>query len=268
MSCTSTEKPEARLYPRAAVPINLNAMSVPKSAYIPSGVYLNPASLHTVSNSPIQPTRHKPSSADEDFVDHYAIIQLHIWATSEEIKASYRKLRTVYFKEDAKKYRALQAAFDILADRQARLVYDRVYRERIGLPGPPEFLVGDEREGRSDSAVEEERGVVKGLMGKFQNTSISSLRRGADRTPAPEKVEERAQLRMPSPKKVIEVEKPWDPNQGLKDFIVGMYEPVIGMQPYHSYVPVLGKYDGRDRHPRWKCSRPKYMLDAAVNSLP
>jgi hypothetical protein len=90
------------------------------TAHIPSGVYLFTAST-TLTHS------HSPP-LDTEFIDHYAIMGLDNWATSDEIKTAFRRLRSNYFNADAVKYRALQAAFDILADQEARWMYDRIWR--------------------------------------------------------------------------------------------------------------------------------------------
>jgi hypothetical protein len=107
--------------------------SEPHTSSLPSGIYINHTST-TLSSSP------HGNYVAKGFVDHYAILNLDCWATSEEIKASYRALRAQYFTTDPIKYRALQAAFDALVDRQARIAYDKVYRMRLGLPAPVDAL--------------------------------------------------------------------------------------------------------------------------------
>ncbi|KAF2005202.1 hypothetical protein P154DRAFT_354559 [Amniculicola lignicola CBS 123094] len=109
--------------------------SEPQSAPLPSGVYINHASAALSSSPPPH-----GNSVAKNFVDHYAILNLDCWATSEEIKASYRALRTQYFSSNPLRYRALQAAFDTLVDRQARVAYDQVYRMRMGLPPPRDVM--------------------------------------------------------------------------------------------------------------------------------
>lgn len=58
-----------------------------------------------------------------------------------------------------------------------------------------------------------------------------------------------------------------DPNWGLKHHR-RLYEPVTGTGPYQSFVPILAVYDGRDKHPRLKCGRPKYVGRAARHAVP
>ncbi|KAF2636546.1 hypothetical protein P280DRAFT_533675 [Massarina eburnea CBS 473.64] len=105
---------------------NINTTTTMQTSTIPAGVFLNPACATRTS---LGTTTH--------FVDHYAVFGLDIWATSEEVKAKYRALRGEYFRTDPVKYRALQAAYTVLVDRDARLQYDSLYRGRVGLPLPP-----------------------------------------------------------------------------------------------------------------------------------
>ncbi|PVH98358.1 hypothetical protein DM02DRAFT_531270 [Periconia macrospinosa] len=72
-----------------------------------------------------------------ELIDHYEILGLDMWATSEEVKNKYRQLRADYFENAPEKYRALQAAYLVLVDREARLKYDTLYRQRFGMPPPP-----------------------------------------------------------------------------------------------------------------------------------
>ncbi|KAF7570112.1 DnaJ DnaJ-class molecular chaperone with C-terminal Zn finger domain [Pyrenophora tritici-repentis] len=60
-------------------------------------------------------------------IDHYKILEITPAATTDEVKAAYRKLRAVYFSSNAQKYRRLTAAFDVLMDPEARQVYDLNY---------------------------------------------------------------------------------------------------------------------------------------------
>ncbi|KAF2277662.1 uncharacterized protein EI97DRAFT_432520 [Westerdykella ornata] len=128
----------------------------PATSAVPSGIYLHPISLtlnpppppsHSSNSSP--PTSPSPSSPSSSIStsttrnplpahlpDHYAVLHLDTWATSEEIKSSYRSLRAEYFRSDPAKYRALQAAYAVLVDAEARRKYDVVYRASKGLPVP------------------------------------------------------------------------------------------------------------------------------------
>lgn len=121
---------------------------------VPSGIYLHPISLtlnpppppsHSSHSSPSTSPSSSPSPSYSSTTrsplpahlpDHYAILHLDTWATSEEIKAAYRNLRLEYFRSDPAKYRALQAAYAVLVDAEARRKYDIVYRASKGLPVP------------------------------------------------------------------------------------------------------------------------------------
>ncbi|KAF2737591.1 hypothetical protein EJ04DRAFT_521098 [Polyplosphaeria fusca] len=205
---------------------------------IPSGVYLNPASAHL-----------RPESTSlisiEELPDHYEILGLDIWATSEEIKASYRQLRGQFFRSEPQKYRKLQAAFDVLANRDSRLAYDKVYRVAKSLPEPAPH------QGKTIGQVER-------LVAKMNLASPSP--------PPPPRVEgsgpvEEMQIAVA---KEAEEKVDVDPNAALKNFKL-LYKPLIGTLPYHSLVPIATSYDGGNSP---KCGRPKYVFAAAMNSLP
>jgi hypothetical protein len=110
-SLKSTQ-PSARTPSSTKLVPRIKIMASNTIAHIPSGVYLSPASTTL--------TRSRSPSLDTEFIDHYAVMGVDNWATSEEIKTAFRRLRGTYFNTDAVKYRALQAAFDVLADRDAR----------------------------------------------------------------------------------------------------------------------------------------------------
>ena len=78
--------------------------------------------------SPTDSGMASPTSESGEVTDHYAILELTPEATTDEIRAAYRRLRSVYFANDAKKYRALQAGFDCLMDPEARQAYDATYQ--------------------------------------------------------------------------------------------------------------------------------------------
>ncbi|KAF2792778.1 hypothetical protein K505DRAFT_191660, partial [Melanomma pulvis-pyrius CBS 109.77] len=185
----------------------------------PAGVYLSQASaILSCSSSP-----KRSHASDVEFVDHYAVMELDNWATSEEIKAVYRRLRGEYFgSNNVIKYRALQAAFDVLADRDARWAYDKIWRARKGLPIPPPL--------KSQDSVQKARDRV--------NVSVAE-------PPAPALVE-------------VEMEVEVKEAEAETEAVTVVYGPLIGTRPYHSYIPLLEVYDGRDVHPKLKCGRPKY----------
>jgi hypothetical protein len=191
------------------------------TAHIPSGVYLFPASTTlTHSRSP---------TLDTEFIDHYAIMGLDNWATSEEIKTAFRHLRGTYFNADAVKYRALQAAFDILADQDARWTYDRVWRERMGLSRLPPLIALNAGTVKERVSILE-RKDSKEVLARFPVEIVQEV-----------KVEE-------------------------EDIVVRT--PLIGTRTYHSYVPILTVYEGQRVHPVLECARPKYILDIAKNAMP
>lgn len=101
-----------------------------------ASIYVSDASIILAQRAPIvSPTSSQdallsPSNETLDCADHYAILELDPQATTEHVKSAYRRLRVVYFQSDAKKYRALQAAFDTLMDPQARQAYDADYIAR------------------------------------------------------------------------------------------------------------------------------------------
>ena len=69
-----------------------------------------------------------PTGVSSEAIDHYAILEITPQASTDDVKAAYRRLRVLYFTSDAKKYRALQAAFDTLMDPEARQAYDANYK--------------------------------------------------------------------------------------------------------------------------------------------
>jgi cobalamin-dependent methionine synthase I len=56
-----------------------------------------------------------------------------------------------------------------------------------------------------------------------------------------------------------------DPNWGLKHFSP-LYQPLIGSEPYHSFVPVAVEYELREKKPRSR--RPTYLGEIAVKAAP
>ncbi|KAF2462988.1 uncharacterized protein BDR25DRAFT_117631 [Lindgomyces ingoldianus] len=218
---------------------------------MPSGVYLSAASsfLNSHSNPPSTsislnpPLSHSsPSNPDSNanppeppattplpgFIDHYAVLSLDIRATPEEIKSAYRALRATYFQSSATKYRALQAAFDVLADADARRAYDGLWKQVMGLP---------------DLGSGSERGFGDGEIGvQMRGLDLGDGDEDAAETDAKMEAERKEQVKA--------------------------YKPLIGTRPYHSYIPILEVYEGSNRHPVLSCWRPSYVLYRARNSKP
>lgn len=174
-----------------------------------------------------------PTSDTSDFIDHYANLELEPNASIDEVKAAFRRLRGQYFTTNAVKYRAAQAAFDVLANPAARQDYDSIYRAR---PAPSttslDGVMESSKHGRTDSAHGDE-----------------------------------AAMPVLSEEEEVEAARSHGPNWALKRHR-RLYEPVMGTQPYASYVPILAMYDGFQRHPVLGCRRPVYIGDAAVNARP
>ena len=142
-----------------------------------------------------------PTSESSDAVDHYAILEITPRATTDEVKAAYRRLRVVYFSSDAKKYRALQAAFDTLMDPEARQSYDANYQPCAAAPTSLASIgetLDQGKHWRQDSAH-------------------------GDDPVIPEEDEEEV--------------RDEDPNWGLKRYRPS-HDPVLGSVPYMSYVPL------------------------------
>jgi hypothetical protein len=204
-----------------------------------SSIYVSDASILLSHQNPIlSPTKPhdamSPTSEAPDFIDHYASLELESNASIDEVRAAFRRLRGLYFSTDAVKYRAAQAAFDVLANPAARQDYDILYRARP-TPAIPFNLDSamdlDSKHDRTDSAHGDE--------------ALSVL----------------------SEEEEAEAARSQDPNWALKRHR-RLYEPVVGTLPYTSYIPILAMYDGLERHPVLGCRRPVYMGEIAVNSRP
>lgn len=205
-----------------------------------ASIYVSDASIILAQRAPImsplspEDSLASPSNDTPGFMDHYAILELQPQASAEEITSAFRRLRVVYFQSDAKKYKALTTAFDVLRDSEARHAYDFTYRQHavaLSLSGLTGTLESPKHE-RKDSAM-------------------------GDDPPMPILEEEED----------VEAMRSQDPNWGLRHHQM-QREPLIGTQPYQSYIPILLEYDGRRRHPTWKCSRPTYVGYSAVHSMP
>jgi hypothetical protein len=179
--------------------------------------------------SPVSPpdAMSDPAYESLDAVDHYAILEITPRATTDEVKAAYRRLRVVYFSSDAKKYRALQAAFDVLMDPASREAYDANYQPRS--PAPTSLasigeILDPGKLWRQDSA------------------------HGDDPAIPEEEEEEEEEVRDD------------DPNWALKRY-QPLHEPVLGSEPYMSYVPL-------PTHALLFCRGPTYTGEFAFNAMP
>lgn len=186
--------------------------------------------------SPVSPHDSLSSPSNEGFNDHYAILELSVHASDDDIRAAYRKLRVVYFQSDAKKYRALQAAFDTLMDPEARQAYDANYcpAQSPAVASIDEIMEQPKHE-RKDSG--------HSVAGRI--TAMAIL----------EEEEEVAAAR------------DQDPNWALKRH-QKLEDTIFGSEPYPSFVPVLQVYQYRTQHPLLKCRRPTYTGDLARNAWP
>lgn len=102
---------------------------------LPAGAYIHPMSM-TMTNAMLS----KPPltiDANGEIPDHYAILELDDpWARSGEIQDAFCRLRAEAFQNDVVKYRALQAAYEVLINMDSRYAYDVIYRPARGLPAP------------------------------------------------------------------------------------------------------------------------------------
>lgn len=174
-----------------------------------ASIYVSDASIILAQRSPMASPVSPPDSMSSpihessDAVDHYAILEITPRATTDEVKAAYRRLRVVYFSSDAKKYRALQAAFDVLMDPQSREAYDATYQPIAAAP------------------------VSLASIGEILDSGKLWRQDSAhgDDPVIPEEEEEEEEVRND------------DPNWGLKRYRP-IHEPVLGSVPYMSYVPL------------------------------
>jgi len=207
-----------------------------------ASIYVSDASILLSHRTPVlSPTSpHEsllsPATGSEapDFIDHYVNLELEPNASIDEVKSAFRRLRGLYFSTDAVKYRAAQAAFDVLANPAARQEYDSTYptcpTANIASLGE---AIEQLKHGRKDSAH-------------------------ADQAPAMEALAEEEE---------VEVARSHDPNWALKHHR-RLYEPTAGTEPYCSDIPILAAYSGRNVHTYLKCVRPTYRGELAVNAMP
>ena len=260
---------ESEIIPR---PLSIMPLSPSKR----SSVYVSEASsLLSHRNSVISPVGQSPydslfsptsdhsrllSPEPTEFVDHYAVLQVSSSATIDEIKAAFRKLRVAYFQSDAKKYRALTTAMELMADEEARAEYDEVYQAHMGGATTPltpysSLPAGLEspKHGRKDSGH-----------------SAGSLHEDIDAIPIPEEIPEEEEEELPQQSN-DDIRNHDDPNWGLKRHhrVFANYAPYYGTQPYDSFVPIPTAYETYTRHPRLRCRRPSYLGDGlARNAMP
>ncbi|KAF2177195.1 hypothetical protein K469DRAFT_697399 [Zopfia rhizophila CBS 207.26] len=205
-----------------------------------SSLYLSSASASLSRKPPRSARTPNISHATAEFVNHYAVMGLDIWASYDDIVHAHRKLRAEYFKTDAGMYRKLQAAFDLLADREARSVYDKQYRTIMGVQ-PPLPLPSCENENDNALALAIEEDL--------------ELSPAAPATGTAEMVHD---------EQGFLADKQYESEVSKKV----KYIPVIGTRPYHSYIPIHTDYTDRATHPRMLCARPKYVLVRAKLSKP
>ncbi|KAH6870032.1 hypothetical protein BKA58DRAFT_384301 [Alternaria rosae] len=172
-----------------------------------------------------------PTSDPSDVVDHYAILELTPKASNDEIRAAYRRLRSVYFTNDAKKYRALQNGFDCLMDPESRQVYDATYQPAAAATSSLSSIgevLDQGKHWRKDSAHGDDANAV--ILEEEEEEEEQDLRTD-------------------------------DPNWALKRFQCDGHEIVLGSEPYQSYIPL----------PMYSlpvCGQPKYIGNFAVNAWP
>lgn len=261
---------ESEFIPR---PLSIMPMSPSKR----SSVYVSEASsLLSHRNSVVSPVGRSPydslfsptsdpsrllSPEPTEFVDHYAILEVGPEATIDEIKAAFRRLRVAYFQSDAKKYRALTTAMELMADEEARAEYDEVYRAQVGgAPTPitpysslPAGLESP-KHGRKDSGH-----------------SAGSMQEEVNVITVPEEVPEEEEEDDEEPHQSNEDTRNDDPNWALKRHhrVFANYAAYYGTEPYDSFVPVPTAYETYSRHPRLRCRRPSYLGDGlARNAMP
>ncbi|PSN69049.1 hypothetical protein BS50DRAFT_586405 [Corynespora cassiicola Philippines] len=236
-----TSNPNAR---SATTNQSLYDMTSTKRAPVPSGVYVTAASATLPATS--SPSTPNPSS---EFVDHYAVLGLDAWATSEEIKAAHRKLRAKFFQTDATKYQALQAAYAALVDLEARHAYDEKYRFRKGMPAPPPL----ETDTHTKHIAEVD--ACTNVHAKIDADAVGQEEEGERSGTEQRHAEEQQGARDE------------DPNWGLRNYNP-IYAPVLGTQPYQSWIPLSEAYGQESKHPTLACGRPKYVLTEARYSIP
>ncbi|KAL1605267.1 hypothetical protein SLS60_004814 [Paraconiothyrium brasiliense] len=219
-----------------------------------------------------------PSNCLTSFTNHYEVLGLDHWATTEEVKVQFRKLRVKYFSTDVGKYRQLQTAYAVLVDWEARREYDAVYRVSMGLPplaGERASASGSTREKATDEMVlassrsasstgsPPKSAIVKVAVSRIdaQTRADTGSIQMAKLEEELRRVEEEQHQHEEEQRRLREAE----PNWGLKHFSP-QYKSVIGTRRYSSYVPIAEKYEHDEMKPRSK--RPTYIGGIATNALP
>jgi curved DNA-binding protein CbpA len=200
------------------------------------------------------------SSPTTDLPDYYEILGVDIWSTSEEIKQAYRGLRTEFFNTDASKYRALQAAFGILADTEARFKYDKAYREERGITPPPPLKA-------SVSEVTRVEDRIQAFEAKSQHSPRRTPALALETLPAQasevENTEDSSCTELPEVQEPKPTPTDVEPNFWLKQYSVDRSATaMIGKRPYPSFIPVPVAYRGIRQ------TIPTYVGTIAKNARP
>ncbi|KAF2749210.1 hypothetical protein M011DRAFT_475941 [Sporormia fimetaria CBS 119925] len=207
--------------------------------------------------------------------NHYAILQLTPRATTAEIKDAYRRLRAEYFRSDPLKYRALQAAFDVLVDVEARGKYDglmgnmgRGVQESDHKDNGTETSKPHARSHHITPTISDPPTTKTTSSSSFDTNPSSNSLGFAHSTFA--SASGSNQSHSSSSTSSSNKHKPHDPNRALKshNFLATQKYALIGTAPYPSFIPIAEVYEGRDRHPVLACGRPKYVLRMARLAMP
>ncbi|KAL5383990.1 hypothetical protein PMIN02_009412 [Paraphaeosphaeria minitans] len=201
-----------------------------------------------------------PSTTLTSFPNHYEAMQLTPSACTEDVKAQFRTLRGEYFACDAGKYRQLQTAYAVLVDSEARREYDELYGASMGLP-------------RTAGETGESSGSASASLRKsaLVKAAVSRIDAQAQEPDLGQRLRAEEELRLRREQEEAEEEEEGrrqreaDPNYGLKHFSQ-VHAPLIGSQPYHSYVPVAAEYEGGKRTRRSR--RPMYVGELAAKAVP
>lgn len=196
-------------------------------------------------------------------------------------------------------------AYAVLVDPESRREYDAVWRVRRGLPPAPTEEEVDEfdrfEEGRMEGG---KRGkLVKKAVSRSVKDAVSRVdKRVSVAGPSVAEIEEQRlreeekqrlqaeeeelrqaeehRLRAEEEQRRLEEEEQQriaeeelqraraaDPNWALKHY-TPCYKPLLGTQPYTSYIPFAARYLHDSRSLKMKARRPGYMGEVAVNALP
>ncbi|KAF2446814.1 hypothetical protein P171DRAFT_510824 [Karstenula rhodostoma CBS 690.94] len=205
-----------------------------------------------------------PSTALTSFTNHYEVMKLYPSASTEDVKTQFRTLRAEYFASDARRYRQLQTAYAVLVDVEARREYDELYRASTGLSAVVSESGGADESSRSAGSSGSARSaLVKAAVSRIDAQTAEGKAEEARRCTEEEllrRVEEEEQ-RCAEELRGREA----DPNWGLKHFSP-VYAPLIGSEPYHSFVPVAVDYEVGEVKRRAR--RPTYVGEIAAKAVP